>query len=235
MAIDAVPLAIYGAGGLAREVLGLVDDLNAESRQYDVIGFLDDDPARWGETLNGVPVVGGIDWLKRQHRAPAIVIGVGAPRAKRRLAEALRAHARSFPVLIHPTVVRSTHISYGDGVVIAAGNILTCNIEVGDFALINLACTVGHDAKIGAHATIAPGVHVSGNVAIEDGCDVGTGAAIIQGVRVGGWSVVGAGAVVTKDLPMNCTAVGVPARPIKQHPASEPASTSPSLSTGAAE
>jgi acetyltransferase-like isoleucine patch superfamily enzyme len=45
---------------------------------------------------------------------------------------------------------------------------------------------------------------------------VGTGAAVIQGVEIGSWSVIGAGAVVTTDIPANVTAVGVPAAPVRQ-------------------
>lgn len=46
---------------------------------------------------------------------------------------------------------------------------------------------------------------------------IGTGSAIIQGVNIGKNTVIGARAVVIKDLPSNCTAVGTPAKPIKFH------------------
>lgn len=53
----------------------------------------------------------------------------------------------------------------------------------------------------------------------ENGVDisVGTGSAIIQGIKIGNNTILGAGAVVVKDLPANCTAVGSPAKPIKFH------------------
>lgn len=46
---------------------------------------------------------------------------------------------------------------------------------------------------------------------------MGTGSIIIQGLTIGENSIIGAGAVVTTDVPKNCTAVGVPAKPIKYH------------------
>ncbi|HED23611.1 MAG TPA: transferase, partial [Firmicutes bacterium] len=58
-------------------------------------------------------------------------------------------------------------------------------------------------------------VNISGNVKVGEGVMIGTGATVLQGVQVGPWCRIGAGAVVTKDLPANCTAVGVPAEIVK--------------------
>ncbi|HOJ85133.1 MAG TPA: DapH/DapD/GlmU-related protein, partial [Bacillota bacterium] len=52
---------------------------------------------------------------------------------------------------------------------------------------------------------------------IKEGCLIGTNSALIEGISIGEWSIIGAGAVVTKDIPPHCTAVGVPAKPIKFH------------------
>ena len=66
--------------------------------------------------------------------------------------------------------------------------------------------------------TLSPGVNVSGRVTIEDGVFVGSGAVIIERIRIGAGAVIGAGSVVTKDIPPKVVAVGVPARVIKQIP-----------------
>lgn len=49
-------------------------------------------------------------------------------------------------------------------------------------------------------------------VRVEDWADIGTGAVILPGVTIGRRTIVGAGAVVTRSLPANCRAAGVPAR-----------------------
>ena len=82
-------------------------------------------------------------------------------------------------------------------------------------SIINLSCTIGHDAHLQDFVTLAPGVHVSGNVTIETGCYIGTGVTILEKIRIGEWSIIGAGAVVTGNIPANRTVVGVPAKVVK--------------------
>jgi serine acetyltransferase len=62
-----------------------------------------------------------------------------------------------------------------------------------------------------------PAVNISGDVYIEEGVYVGTGAKIINLIKIKRQTIVGAGAIVAKSLPANCTAVGIPAKPIKFH------------------
>jgi acetyltransferase-like isoleucine patch superfamily enzyme len=121
--------------------------------------------------------------------------------------------------LLHPNVEYDhDNVEFGDGVVVCAGSILTVNIVVEAHAQINLDCTVGHDAVIGAYSTLSPGVHISGNVTLERYAFIGTGAVTVNGqpgwpLRIGTGAVVGAGAVVTRDVPAGVTVTGVPARP----------------------
>ena len=123
--------------------------------------------------------------------------------------------------MIHPNVRISQYVKMGHGNIICAGNILTVNIKLGNHVILNLDCTVGHDAIIGDYSTILPSVNISGNSIIKEGCFIGTNSAVIEGVSVGEWSIIGAGAVLTKDIPARCTAVGVPAKAIKFHQGEE--------------
>lgn len=209
------PIMIYGAGGFAREVLELIRDINRLRATWQPVGFLSDDATEYGTVINGLEVLGGVDVLERDPQGSAIVLGLGSPVAKYRVARRLIALGCETPTLVHPTVVKSDTVDLAVGVVVTASNVLTCNIRVDRFAMLNLGCTVGHDAVVGAYATLSPGVHVSGNVKLDDGVEVGTGTVLVPGIEVGAWSIVGAGAVVSKPVPPNCTAVGVPAKVIK--------------------
>jgi sugar O-acyltransferase (sialic acid O-acetyltransferase NeuD family) len=210
------PIVIFGAGGFGRDVVDLIRDINRPARQWDLLGFIDDDPALWGTELIDVPVLGGRDWFQTSDRVPHVALGLGSPSVKQRVVDTLRDRVAGFPALVHPSAIISEYAQIGEGVVVTAANILMSRSVIDDFAMLNLACTLGHDSYVGRYSSLSPATNVSGYVHIGEGCDLGTGVKIIPGIRIGEWSVVGAGAVVTKDIPSNATAVGVPAQVIKQ-------------------
>lgn len=208
-------IVIIGAGGFGREVAWLIEEINEVSSQWNILGFVDDNEEIQGTEVNGYKVVGNIDWLIKQELN--VVSAIGDPIIKKKIIERLKGSKNTYPVLIHPSVIYSNRVSFGEGSIICAANILTTDIKIGEHVIINLDCTVGHDAILGDYTTVLPSVNVSGFVETKDCVSIGTGSAIIQGVTIGENTVVGAGAVVVKDLPASCTAVGAPAKVIKYH------------------
>ena len=204
-------LVIIGAGGFAREVAWLVEEINQSEKTWNFLGFIDEDDTKKGSELNGYPVIGDFSKLKQKSNIYAIV-GVGSPRVKKKLVGKCFEQGLRFANLIHPGVRHSNYLKLGLGTIICAGNILTVNIEIGNHVILNLDCTVGHDVVIKDFCTVAPAVNISGNVVIGEGCDLGTNCSIIQGKTIGEWSTIGAGAVVIDDIPVYSTAVGVPAK-----------------------
>jgi sugar O-acyltransferase (sialic acid O-acetyltransferase NeuD family) len=210
-------IVIVGAGGFGREVCQWIEDLNRAKPTFKVLGFLDGDAARHDQISHDLPILGDVDWLAGRGGVGA-VIGVGSPAVKRKLVARLRPYTEIFPSVIHPGAVVGRYVEIGEGVIICPGVIVTTDIHLGRFVTLNIDLTVGHDARIGDYCTLAPGVHVSGYVVIGEGTDIGTGANLVPSAKIGRWSIVGAGAVVSAELPDNCTAVGVPAKPIKSRP-----------------
>ncbi len=209
-------LVIVGAGGFGREVLQIALDQNEEKKHWNILGFLDGNPDLHGKEIQGFPVLGGMNWIERYPQT-GLVIAIGNPLTRKKVTETLTSHgAQHFPVLIHPNAWIGRNVEIGEGTIICSGNQITTDIRIGRHVILNLNCTVGHDAVIEDFCTLYPGVHVSGNVYLEEGAEIGTGTAIIQGIRIGSFTTVGAGATVVKDLPPNVVAVGVPARIIKE-------------------
>jgi sugar O-acyltransferase (sialic acid O-acetyltransferase NeuD family) len=207
------PLAIVGAGGFGREIAWLADDINREKPTFELVGFIDDEAT---STPEGYPVVGNTDqWIAHGRVDVHLVCALGDPVTRWQVAGRLSDAGFKFATLVHPTVKRSRHVRIGPGGMICADNILTTNIDIGAHALLNLDCTVGHDSTLADYISMMPGVHISGDVTTDIGAYFGTGAVAINGVRIGAWSVIGAGAVVSSDVPRGVIAVGVPAKPIK--------------------
>jgi sugar O-acyltransferase (sialic acid O-acetyltransferase NeuD family) len=203
-------LVIAGAGGFAREVAWLVDDINRSQNRWRLVGFLDlagDE----GRRIRGMPV---LDARAATSLAPGTqaVVAVGDPQLKQRIVAEVEQLGLSFATLVHPTAQMDSSVTLRPGCIVCAGNILTVNIEVGAHVIINLHCTIGHDTVIGDCTTLSPGCHISGNTTIGRSALIGTGACTIQHTRIGDGTTVGAGAVVIRDLPSGVTAVGIPAK-----------------------
>ena len=210
-------IAVVGAGGFGREVKTLIDSINRAKPKYEFIGFFDDALVK-GKIVNGFPVLGGVEEINNVNENLCIAVALGDPSTKKRVIAKIRSEFVNYPNLIHPTaLISDDFVKIGRGNIICAGTIITCNIEIKDFVILNLMCTVGHDTIINSYCSFMPSVNVSGEVLVKEGVYVGTGAEIINLVEIGEFTTIGAGAVVSRNLPSKCTAVGIPAKPIKFH------------------
>ncbi|WP_338409026.1 NeuD/PglB/VioB family sugar acetyltransferase [uncultured Flavobacterium sp.] len=210
-------IAIIGAGGFGREVKMLIDQINQKENTFEFIGYYDDGiPV--GTKVNYNQVLGTVADLANIDYQINIVIAIATPDLKRKIVKKLTNSKINFPTLIHPSVlIGGEFVSIGKGCIICASTIITCNIIIKDFVILNLMCTVGHDTVINSFASFMPSVNISGEVIIHEEVYVGTGATIINQLEIGIQTIIGAGAVVSKTMPEKCTAVGIPAKPIKFH------------------
>lgn len=209
-------LIIFGAGGLGRETLFQLREMNRVKPEYRLLGFADDRCP--GTVVDDYPVLLDTQGLRERKEDTSVVIAVGNSRARKQIYSALCENPNlSFPTAIAPNVVCSDRVRIGKGCIIGFGSVLTVDITIGDFVLVSNSCNVGHDAVLRDFTTLYPAVHVSGNVTLGEGCEIGVGSSIIQGLSVGDGAILGAGCAVVRDIPPHCTAVGVPAKVIRRH------------------
>ena len=211
-------IAIFGVGGFGREVLTLIQDINKITPTYKILGFFDDGHEK-GEIVNGFPVLGKIEELNNWPTPIGVAVSIGFSTIRKRVIGKIHNANVYFPTLIHPSVIigDSNYVKIGQGCIICAGVIITTNTTIKDFVILNLQCTVGHDVVIGDYASFMPACNISGEVTIEEGVYCGTGVKFINQTLIGKYAILGAGAVVTTSIPANCTAVGVPAKVVKQN------------------
>lgn len=203
-------VVLVGAGSLGRDALSVAHALGPDGV---VRGFVDDREELWGSSVNGVPVLGGVDWLVEHAKGTRALLTVGSPAARRTLDEQLTAAGVEWATWVHPTAVLTPTVSVAEGALIMACVTTTIDVRIGRHVVVNPGCTLAHDVVLEDFAYLSPGVDLAGYAVLEIEAYMGTGAVVIPGCRVGARTTVGAGGVVIRDIPPDCTAVGVPARP----------------------
>jgi UDP-perosamine 4-acetyltransferase len=200
---------VVGAGGHGKVVVSTLQEAGFRPEC-----IYDDDPATWGKSILGVRVAGSpAELLGRRPSGPAVV-AIGGNPARRAVAE--RLHGLEWITVVHPSAVVHRTVKLGPGTVVFAGAVIQADTTLGDHCIVNTGATLDHDCRVGSYTHLAPGTHVAGGVSLGEGVLLGIGAVALPGTTIGAGTVVGAGAVVTKDLPAGVTAVGAPARPIRE-------------------
>jgi len=206
---------IIGAGGFGKEAYCcLLDMLAAESREMEeeVCFMVNDD------MISEIKIL-GLDVIPLSSFDPAlykVIVAIGDPIARKEIVESLPRDT-VYATIIHPNVVMSKWLEIGEGSIITAGTILTCNIKIGKHVHLNLHTTVGHDCIIGDYVTTAPATNISGKCTIGECSYLGTNSALRQGITIGDHVTIGMGAVVVKDVIEEGTYVGNPLRKLEKN------------------
>ncbi|MDM5356381.1 acetyltransferase [Peribacillus sp. ACCC06369] len=202
-------IVIWGCGGHAREINHL-----CENSSYEVIGFLDERSEMKGKIIDDVPVLGDLhDIYPLRNKIKIVCAGVGDPSLKKRfVTKTIHAGFEIADTIVHPSVFISKRNTLGVGSIICEGTIITTNVQIGNFVIINRSSNISHDNVISDYVTVGPGVNIAGNVTIGEGAYVGIGSSIREKINIGAWSVIGGGAFVKNDVPAKTLYAGVPAK-----------------------
>jgi sugar O-acyltransferase (sialic acid O-acetyltransferase NeuD family) len=204
-------ILIAGAGGHGQVIADIFRARRASGLTSDQVGFLDDDEASHRSSAIGIPVMGALDRFTQIHHQ-AVIVGIGDNATRARIFLKLVAAGERMATAEHPRSIVAADVTIGSGTVVCAGTVVNTAATIGRNVIVNTGATVDHHSVVRDHVHIAPGVHMGGAVHVGEGALVGIGAIVLPGVRIGAWSTVGAGAVVTADVPPRTTVVGVPAR-----------------------
>jgi sugar O-acyltransferase (sialic acid O-acetyltransferase NeuD family) len=206
-------LVVVAASGLAREVLAVPGLL----RDHHRVVVLDDDPARWSESLAGHRVHGGLDLVTGVPDA-RVVVCAGSGRARRsivaRLLE-LGVGPDRYATVRHPSVAVGAGSTIGAGSILLAHVALTADVRVGRHVVAMPGATLTHDDVVEDYATLCAGVSLGGSVRVGEAAYLGMNSAVRERAAVGREAVLGMGGVLLHDLPDHQTWAGVPARPVR--------------------
>jgi sugar O-acyltransferase (sialic acid O-acetyltransferase NeuD family) len=216
---------ILGAGGFAREVICHLKDffysLSSNAGKFFDIVLVDDfsslTEVKIGDTVYKVVK----DWnFEKFDNIVGFLVGVGDPNLKKQMIQkALKAGINPAVTLIHPkAIIQNGANTLGMGGVICPGVVVTTNVSIGDYVILNLNCTVGHDAVIENYVTANPGCHISGNTLISESVSLGTGTTVREKIKIAKGVITGAQSCVVKNLLIeNVTVTGVPAKELNKN------------------
>lgn len=209
-------MLIVGAKGFAKEVLEVLHQLN----QLDNIAFYDDVNSDIPEKLyNQFSVLKTLEAAQNYFKNSdnRFTIGIGNPVLRKKLYDKFSTIGGKYCSTISPqATVGSYEVSIGQGTNVLSGAIFSNSVTIGLGCIVYYNSIITHDCVIGDFVEISPNATILGRVKIDSYTQIGANATILPDVVIGKNVIVGAGSVVTKDLPNNCVAVGIPAKIIKQ-------------------
>lgn len=215
-------LLVIGSSGHARVVVDIIHAM----RSFQVVGLIDR-YRRIGEAIMGYSILGAEEDLPiivREYRVDGVAVAIGDNSV--RAAVARRVHELcpelQFATLVHPKASVGGGAFLGEGTVMMAGAVVNSGARVGRHCILNTNSSLDHDSVLEDHASLAPQAMTGGACRIGEYSAIGMGAILVHGVQVGAHVVIGAGALVLKDIRPMVVAYGAPAREVRARKPGDP-------------
>ncbi len=208
-------IAIFGAGGLGREVACLLKKINQKEPTWNFVGFYDDGLEK-GSRVDYGEILGGLSDLNAIEHPLNVVVALGNPATLKKVVANIHNANILFPNIIAPDAqwLDPDNVRLGKGNVVSVGSYFSCNVSMGDFNVFVGYTTVGHDSTFGSYNCMMPGARVSGKVTVGNGNVIGSGAVVLQGLTVGNDTMIGAGSIIMTATKDGHTYLGCPAKKV---------------------
>lgn len=208
-------IAIYGAGGFGQEIACLINLINTEKtgKEWNFLGFFDDGIEKGVQKQYG-RIIGGINDLNQWDRAISLVIAIGRPATVKAVVEKITNPNVDFPNIISPNVffMDYSSVKMGKGNVICPNSLISYNVKLGDFNLLNVYTQVGHESELGDYNIVMPSVNLSGGLKVGNLNLFGVKSTIIQYKKIGDGIVLAPGAVLMRNAKDGKMYIGNPAK-----------------------
>lgn len=211
-------IILFPFGGNAREAAVIIQQMNAAHKEWEILGFLDDDKKVWGKDYLGIKVLGGKKVLNQYPDARILAVP-GNPSQhlqRKEIIDGLAVEESRFTQVIHPSVIVSPDSKVGYNNLIMANVVVTSQVTIGDHCIILPNTTISHDSVVGNYCCIGSNVSISGGVQIGENSYIGSGSKIREQIQIGANTLVGLGSNVVDDVENKAIVVGNPAKPLNR-------------------
>ena len=206
---------IIGAGTYGEVYLSYLQEAGIE-----IVGFLDDNEELRGNTIRNIPVLGGIkllENLKQTTGVEAVYCPLGNNKLRVQFLEYAQSLGYDTPNYIHPSVTVSPNVQLGTrGVYLLPSTVVMPWCKIADFVMVSVNSVISHHTTIEKGVFLSFGVNLGASITVHQYAYIGIGATIMTGVHeIGEDGLIGAGAVIIKDVPAHAIMAGVPAKLIR--------------------
>lgn len=206
---------IIGAGTYGEVYLSYLQESG-----IDVVGFLDDNKSLWDTKVRDIPVLGGLDVLpqvKELYGVEAVYCPIGNNKLRVQFLERAKELGYKTPNFIHKSVVISPNVVIGeDGIYILPKVIIMPWCQIDNYVMMSVGAIVSHHSHLEKGCFLSFGVNFGASIIAHKYAYCGISSTIMTGLKeLGENCLIGAGAVVIKDVPTNAVVAGVPAKILK--------------------
>lgn len=186
--------------------------------EYDVIAYYDDDSTLHGNLIDGVKVKGSIkDAIENEDSADTrVFVPIGNNLVRVKILKEFEQNGFETPSFIHENTIIHPSVKIGKSVYILPGTCIMPLSIIGDYTMISMGVNIAHHTIIEQGCFFSQGTNIGASINVKELAYVGISATLMTGVKsVGIDCLVGAGAVVIKDVPDKAIVAGVPAKIIR--------------------
>lgn len=208
-------LILIGSGGHCRPVIEA-----AKETSHKVYGIIDINfTNNYNEKILNHKIIGSIVELNKINtQNNKIFIAISDNLLRAYYHKVVSDLGFEIPSLISPSAILSKYSKIGKGTFVNSGAIINTEAEIFNNCIINTGAIIEHEVIVQANSHISSGTKIAGRSTIGKNCFIGAGSVIIDNIKIGNNCTIGAGSVVLQDIPDNTTAVGIPAKKIRQKP-----------------
>lgn len=203
-------LFLCGAGNA--EGVRLALRINEKQARWKEIIILDDDPAKTGNQILGIPIAGSFALLAEADPNECEIVNLVARSTQKRFSALKKIKKYGIPLvsLIDPNV-DTWGVEYNGDITVYQNVTFSAGAFIDEGSVVLTGAVIGHGCKVGKHCVIAPGAVLNARVELGDGVYMGTNSSILPDLKIGAWATVGINSGVVQNIPDGATAMGVPA------------------------